>query len=266
MSLHTEGLRLMGPIPDNRKVFERKYRIGMDEADPQSRVRLDAVARFVQDTGMDILAETELGKHDPFWIVRRSIIDIIEPITWPGYARASWWVGAVSRHNMVTRQTMTGVPTVSRFSSAERPAGRVETETFSVNVTREGRPSPVSDATLAGWRADAVHDTLVWKPMNAATPPVDQLEYFTSAFSLRTTDFDAFGHMNNAAYWHIVEYYLQPLRSLHRGPYRAVIEFLKPIRPRREVLVSQTYTDDKLGLWLIADGAVTTTVVVTKLG
>ncbi|MFM9226398.1 MAG: hypothetical protein ACKOQ1_07210, partial [Actinomycetota bacterium] len=51
-----------------------------------------------------------------------------------------------------------------------------------------------------------------------------------AAWPLRFSDFDAVGHMNNAAYWEVLEEQLVADRSV-RAPMRAVVEHIAQVEP-----------------------------------
>ena len=61
---------------DGARFFEATYRVRTGDVDQDMRVRLDAVARYLQDIANDNIEATELGDSDPFWIVRLSLIHI----------------------------------------------------------------------------------------------------------------------------------------------------------------------------------------------
>ena len=54
------------------------------------------MARYLQDIANDNADAAGFGKTDPFWIVRRTIIDVIRPFSWPGTVYAERWCGAAS--------------------------------------------------------------------------------------------------------------------------------------------------------------------------
>lgn len=251
--------------PTHARTFERTYRLRMEDVNPAMGVRLDALARLLQNVAMDMIDESEWGATNPFWIVRRNVIDVIEPITWPGDAHVERWCEATSSRWVGMRQRLTGTPSATGFADADRPTGLVETSSFCINVTRDGRPSRIDDDVLEDWNRDVADTRYKWKSMAPATPDHVDGPATTRSFALRTTDFDAYGHMNNVAYWYAVDAALADFPGLTDAPHRAVIEYLKPITPREDATIVTKPYDGGLALWFVVDDQVTTAVTVTPL-
>ena len=71
---------------------------------------IGSVARYLQDISWDELHRTELHRTDPTWIVRRTVIDVIRPVTWPDQVHLTRWCSSMSTRwtNMRTRITSDG--------------------------------------------------------------------------------------------------------------------------------------------------------------
>src|SRR5699024_974383 len=74
------SMRALEPPPSPEAGFSTRRRVRTGDVDPQRRLRLDSVARYLQDIAADNLDATGHARTDPFWIVRRTVIDVIEPI------------------------------------------------------------------------------------------------------------------------------------------------------------------------------------------
>jgi acyl-ACP thioesterase len=61
----------------------------------------------------------------------------------------------------------------------------------------------------------------------------DESNVEMAPWPLRFADFDAVGHMNNAAYWVIVEEFLAANRDV-RAPLRSVVEHVVQVEPGQE--------------------------------
>ncbi|WLP90782.1 acyl-ACP thioesterase domain-containing protein [Gordonia sp. NB41Y] len=259
MTSLTSGLPDISPTAHP---FDVTYRVRIDDCDPTMTVTLAGVARYLQDIAMDMIDQSPFGATNPFWILRRNIIDVIEPITWPGDVDITRWCSASSTRWVDMRQRITGTPAQTPFNPDVRPNGHIETESFCINVTRDGRPARITDDMLEDLNSGVTETRLRWHSMNPTDVPDDAA---TALFPLRAADFDMFEHMNNAAYWHAVESQLTDHRDLLPRPHRAVIEYLKPVPIIDHVTIRSATTDHGVSLWIFSDQVLCTTVTITAL-
>jgi acyl-ACP thioesterase len=75
----------------------------------------------------------------------------------------------------------------------------------------------------------------------------------TAPWPLRFSDYDAVGHMNNAAYWEIVEEHLAEHRDL-RAPMRAVVEHVIQVDPGQTPMRQSVVENNELDLELTENG------------
>jgi acyl-ACP thioesterase len=75
----------------------------------------------------------------------------------------------------------------------------------------------------------------------------------TTPWPLRFSDYDAVGHMNNAAYWEIVEEHLAEHRDL-RAPMRAVVEHVIQVDPGQSPMRQSVVENNELDLELTENG------------
>ncbi|MCF8612050.1 thioesterase [Gordonia sp. HY285] len=263
-----------GPLSERKsgaRFFAGEYRVRTGDVDQDMRVRLDGVARYLQDVANDNIAAVTFADTDPFWIIRRTVIDVIEPLTWPSDLRMERWCGALSTRWTNMRVRIVGETQTNRFNPEPRPNGLVETEAFWINVNASGMPSRISDGALDLLVQMTDEHRLRWKSMNPGTAPsVEDIDLPDREHVLRITDFDPFKHLNNAAYLEIVEDELVDHPDLIDGPHRAVIEYLRPIAPATPVTVRRSRDGERLLMWILVpddDGAlaVASTVSVTTL-
>ncbi|NMO04599.1 acyl-ACP thioesterase [Gordonia sp. TBRC 11910] len=253
------------PLSDRKegaRFFEAGYRVRTDDVDQAMRVRLDAVARFLQDAANDNLDATPFVETDPYWIVRRTIIDVIEPISWPGEVSVERWCGALSTRWTNMRVRVTSKHETNRFNPGSRPDGLIETEGFWINVNEQGMPSRITDHALELLGETALETRLRWKSMNQDTAP-DDVVLPDRPHVLRVTDFDPFRHLNNAAYLEAVEDELADHPDLVERPHRLVIEYLRPIVPGTELTLRRRRTADKLEVWIQMGSAKTVAATVS---
>lgn len=176
--------------------FSRTYRVRNDDIDRDMRMRLDGVARHVQNVSADMIDSSPLIETDPFWILRRTVIDVLEPITWPADITVTRWCSAIGSRWVTMRQSLTSDPETSPFNPDERAPGSIETESFCIKVTAEGGLSRITDAALDLLGKGVSETRLRWKAINTVPLPEDVGD--DSTFAARATDVDQFGHVNNA--------------------------------------------------------------------
>jgi acyl-ACP thioesterase len=76
-----------------------------------------------------------------------------------------------------------------------------------------------------------------------------------SPWVLRFSDFDAVGHMNNAAYWEMVEEHLALYRDL-RAPLRGVVEHVVQVEEGQNAVRLSAAHGSELDLQLVVDETV----------
>jgi acyl-ACP thioesterase len=81
---------------------------------------------------------------------------------------------------------------------------------------------------------------------------------------LRFVDFDVVGHVNNAAYWAVLEEELARRREL-RGELRAEMEFAGGVERAPSVELAVTDGEDSISAWFLVDGTPQASGRVTKL-
>lgn len=241
--------------------FEASYRVRTGDVDQQMRVRLDGTARYLQDIANDNIEATDFHDSDPFWIVRRTVIDVIEPVTWPATVTLQRWCGALSTRWTNMRVRITAEHETNRFNPEMRPPGLIETQAFWINVNDQGMPSRITDEAFEKLAEMTDEHRLRWKTMHPAPLPDD--DGTDRVHVLRSTDFDPFKHLNNAAYWEAVEDELIDHPDLVGRRHRAIIEYLRPVTPGAQMTLRRRRVGDELLMWLIVDDQVAATVSVT---
>jgi acyl-ACP thioesterase len=208
---------LMPVLDGHPDVFEREWPLRVADIDRYGRLRLDAATRHIQDVGQDQLRELGFEDIHPLWIVRRTMIDLIEPIEFPDMLRLRRWCSATSTRWCEKRVRIDG-----------RKGGLIESEAFWININRNTfMPSRISDAFLDGLRRTTNVDRLRWQPY--LTPGTREAASHVHEYQVRVTDIDLFNHMNNSVYWSGVEDYLSTTPELLKAPLRVTIEHEAPV-------------------------------------
>ena len=236
------SFEMTGP-PHAGRTFAARRRVRLGDATPKGRLRLDAVARYLQDVSNDDTRDAEWSDPD-WWVVRRTVIDVhrfpqylqeIDLVTWCGGTGSHW----------AERRT--------RISSPEGEV-LVDAAALWVHVDRDSlQPSRVP-ADVAGILAESsggrtVGARLLLREKDFVSPTAT-----ASPWPLRFSDFDAVGHMNNAAYWEVLEEHLASDVAVRSGM-RAVVEHVVQVEPGQE-LVRSSVLDDGVSVQMTVGGTV----------
>nr|WP_245672693.1 acyl-ACP thioesterase domain-containing protein [Aldersonia kunmingensis] len=76
---------------------------------------------------------------------------------------------------------------------------------------------------------------------------------------------DSFEHVTNSAYWHAIPEVLAHYPQLAEPPYRAVIEYRKPITLGESVTLRTETTDSQINVWSCVGEDVRATAMVCRL-
>ena len=237
-------------VPDHGRVFSTQRRVRLGDITTTGRLRLDALARYLQDVSNDDTADS--GLTDPWdWLVRRTEI-VVE--AWPRL------------DDLVTLTTFCGGLgprwAERRVQVVSASGAVIDAATIWVSMDRDtGRPRPLSDsfheifaATARGRRVSARLDT----------PEIGD-NHESLAWSVRASDLDVLGHVNNTNYWAGVEELLHLDHDLGTDPdlpLTARLGFITPIEADDRVEI----VHDGAQLWFrnLDDATVHAAGVVTR--
>lgn len=199
--------------PGNGRLFSEQVRVGVADAAPSGRCRLDAIARWVQDVAYSDLVDAGLAGTG-VWIVRRNRI-VVErfPRFWEPVRLETWCSG--SSRLCAERRT--------RLS---KDAGTLaEAVTLWVNLDRDGGVPRRLGEDFHAVFGPSTAGRKVKARLNH--PPAPGPSGEPGTWSFRATDLDVANHVNNAALWHVLE---QELIAANPEPDRidAEIEYHAP--------------------------------------
>ena len=141
------------PPPGPNVGFTSSWPVRAADIDPDTRVRLDGIARYLEDIAWENLQASMLPGTDPIWIVRRTVIDAVRPISWPDRVHLRRWCAGLS-----TRWTAMRV----RMESSR--GGLIESEGFWINISEStGMPTRISDEGLAYLQTMTGEHRLKWR-------------------------------------------------------------------------------------------------------
>ena len=217
-------------VPDQGYVYRTGWRLGTSDIDEHRRLRLDGVARYIQEVGAEHLADAQLAEVHPHWIVLRTVIDVLEPIEIPSDIAFRRWCAGLSSRWCDMRVQLLGAE-----------GGRIETAGFWICMNKDTlTPSRLTDDCVRRFGSTTDEHRLKWRPW--LTAPVDDAR--AVPFPLRRTDIDLFEHVNNTIYWHGVHEILGHVPELERRPYRAVLEYRSPIKYGEDLTIRWQLSGD----------------------
>lgn len=220
----------------------------LSDTDATGRLRLDAVARYLQDAATDDVEETSWGAPEHLWVLRSVRIDVFSPCLGDREVGILTWGSGLSALAASRRWSLTG----------DR-GGSIEVDSTWVHLDRDARPARIGSgfedyAEAAQGRSSSTQLTLPDPP--GASPRVP--------WPLRVTDVDLMGHVNNAAYWSAVEHCLQGRPPDLRKAVRARLDYRHPLDLGEHVELA-LHEDDGLVVGFVASGVVKAVARVDEL-
>jgi acyl-ACP thioesterase len=200
------------PAPTTGRTFSAARRVGLADLDRHGRLRLDAIARFLQDVAIDDVQENGWGTPEHLWFLRRIRIDVVEPFLQDGELELVTWCGGLA-----------AIAAGRRWSVRGDRGGSAEVDSVWIHLDSRQRPARIEDF---GVYAEATGGRRVSTKLELPDPPSGEPGI---PWPLRATDIDLHGHLNNAVYWQAVEHVL-PSTGIDRGrPLVAELDYREPI-------------------------------------
>jgi acyl-ACP thioesterase len=221
------------PEPASGRVYATRRTVRSTDVAPSGRLRLDALARYLQTAAEDDVADSGL----------------VEPVVWL-VRRCQLTIGALpvmgERLSVRTFCSATGARWAARTTTVSWASGQlVQAYAVWAAVGRaDGRPVPLSADFMRIYGGAAAGRTVSARlshsrPGNTASG---------KRWQLRAVDFDTAGHVNNAVHWAVVEEVLATVGWL---PTMAEVEYHRAILPACTPRLVTSDNEQEGAIWLL---------------
>jgi acyl-ACP thioesterase len=231
--------------PEGGRVFTQERRPGLGDCAPSGRIRLDALARWLQDVAWADVDDAGLAGH-AVWVVRRTRMSVMCFPRFGERFRVATFCSGLGRMWAERRTTITPL---------DGGASCVEAVSLWVHLDPAGRrPTPVTQDEIEAYGPAAAGRRVSARLRHPAPEAGAQ----RGSWTFRASECDIAGHINNAAYWHPIEEELLSTRDPESIDVE--IEFRTPSQPG-EVLVLR---DGRLR-WIVgSDGEAYASIVMAE--
>ncbi len=216
------------------------------------RLRLDALTRYTQDVSNDDTGDAQL-RDDMAWVVRRTTVDTVKQAVFGEELEFATFCSGLGSRWAERRLEVRG-----------HRGARYEVATLWIAIDQtSGRPRLVGPEFVERYGAAAVGRSVTARLLHGS-PGSDVAHH---DWPLRRVDFDVFNHVNNAAYWAVIEEFLPKWGRSWTQNTRCTIEYRDGIGPADSVRLAETsgrgMDEDKVGWepqpalwWLVGDARV----------
>ena len=211
--------------------FRTTKAIGLSEVDATGRLRLDVVARYLQDAASEDVTDVGRPPSKHFWVVRRTELEVVEPFADDLRVEIETWASGVAPTAASRRYTLRG-----------DNGGHIEAESIWIHLDRDLRPLRLDEGFLEVYGESAAGR----RASTRLTLPPPTVEP-SREWPLRVTDIDRLGHVNNAAYWAPVE---EVFAGRLGGELCAVLEYRRPVDLGERVELAV----DGENMWIVVGG------------
>ena len=237
--MHTMGdASGFAPLPRVGRIFRADCKVRLSDTGSDRRARLDALARYLHDVAEDDASDAAMSPSVG-WVLRKTIMTVARFPTLGERVRLDTFCSAVGSRWAERTTTIT----IDGLAAAQGVSVWVAIDVASGTPARlDGHFDEVYGPSAAGRRASA---------RLALPPPPDDVRRRAHPWPLRSSDFDVWGHVNNAISWAAVEDAVDPARWMSL---RAEVEHVAALEPGATVSVASQVADDGASVWLLGPG------------
>lgn len=234
----TGDQRFMAPLPAVGRTYSAQRLVRLGDVDAGGRMRLDAVARYLQDIATDDAVAAGL-QSAMSWVVRRTVIRVERRARFRELLTLTTFASGYGRSWAERRTVIRG-----------EKGAEIDAAALWVSIdAATGRPAPLDEGFVRVY-GEAVGGRRI-RARLAHPEPAPGLD--REPWAVRVTDFDALDHVNNAVYWAVVEEHLARRPDLV-APFTVGVEHRTAVERDRVVGV-EAMADTDGGLWVWVVGA-----------
>ncbi|HKH31893.1 MAG TPA: acyl-ACP thioesterase domain-containing protein [Gaiellaceae bacterium] len=230
------------------RTFASGRLLRLADMDARGRLRLDALARFLQDLAIDDVRETGWGTPEHIWFVRRIQVDVLMPFLDDDEVDMVTWCSGLAT-----------IAAGRRWSISGNRGGHAEVDSVWIHLGPDGRPKRIEGfdvyANAANARRVSARPELDGPPDDATRTP----------WPLRVTDVDLHGHVNNAVHWQAVEHLLQGRGPNVRRPLRARLDYRDALDLEDELELAVSLDAGRLGVGFVTPTGLKAVATVERL-
>lgn len=236
------------PAPGGRS-FSGHRRVRLGDVTGEGRLRLDALTRYTQDVSDDDTTDAGLSP-EPGWVVRRTRVEVLGPALLGEDLEITTFCSALGKRWAERHLRVLG-----------SGGARYEVSTLWICIDPvTGRPRGLT-GQFRDLYGPAAGGRTVGARLTHPKPPPDGPRW---RWPLRAADFDVYDHVNNAAYWAVVEEVLHTDPEL--APFHASIEYAAglPRQPEATIVSGDGVAGTTRQLWwLTGEGTLAASAVVS---
>jgi acyl-ACP thioesterase len=231
------------PVPTVGRTYVSKRYVRLGDVNPHGRMRLDALARAVQDIATADAADALTGSAFAY-VLRRLRMRIDQPAGLSESLSLTTFCGGTGRSWAERRTSILG-----------DQGARIETAAIWVPIDAQGRPSRLPEDFLAAYGEAAGGRRVDARRHHSDLPAGDSVHPGVRAsvqpWPIRYADLDTLGHVNNAAHWCAMED-----RLAGKQVQAAEIEFVGGLMLEEPCSFVTVERNDGVDGWLCAEGHV----------
>ena len=242
------------PEPPTGRVFRSRRTIRLADVAVDGRLRLDAMARYMQDIASDDVVDAGAEDELLTWVVRRTVIDVEQQFSLDRTVNLATWASGSGSHWAARRTSITG-----------DAGGHAEAESIWVLLDRvTSRPARLPGAFDDLYGASGLGRKVSAK-LELLTVPADGA--MRVRWPIRVSDLDTLGHANNAVYWAGIESALATSRDggAMGGRVRGVLEYRRPLDLASDLELAIARDRQETAVWFIDGGETAACAVIRRV-